>query len=117
MKNNKYYNSRVKVTDSNGKIHKFKDNELVLKRLNQFNGWMCSLGVDWLHINRSGSITGVCGQPTLTPMLNFYSTNFKQEFTPEINYTLCTKESCWCGTEVNMKKFKYNTKVIPILNV
>ena len=106
LKNNKYYKSKVHVLDSNGKKHKLADTEIALQRLNQFKGWHCSLGVDWMHINRSGTFSGSCGQSIFTPSLNFYSPTFADEFSPLSQYVICTKDSCWCGSEVNMKKYK-----------
>jgi MoaA/NifB/PqqE/SkfB family radical SAM enzyme len=117
FKNNKHYRSKVKVIDDNGKKHKFGDNEILLRKLNQFYGWECSVGVDWVHIHRSGNISGTCGQVLFGNDVNydFYSADFENEFKPTISFTKCTQLACWCGIETTMKKFKVdNAKVIPI---
>ena len=118
LKNNKYFNSKVRVIDGAGKKHKLGDNEITLKKLNQFKDWHCSVGVDWVHITRQGAISGTCGQVLYGEVsnYNFYSENFETEFKPIIKYTICTQVSCWCGSETNMKKYKAidSKKIIPI---
>jgi MoaA/NifB/PqqE/SkfB family radical SAM enzyme len=117
FKNNKHYRSKVKVIDDRGKSHNFHDNEILLKKINQFNGWKCSVGVDWVHISRQGEISGTCGQIPFGELsyFNFYSENFESEFKPVLQYSTCANVACWCGIETNMKKYKIdNKKVIPI---
>jgi organic radical activating enzyme len=108
FKNNKHYLSKVKVIDDAGKKHKFKDNEILARQLNHFNGWMCSLGINWVHIPRNGKISGTCGQiPYDTEKeYNFYSETFEIDFDPMISHTTCKVESCDCGIETVMPKYK-----------
>jgi len=117
LKNNKHYISKPKVVDDKGKTHKFKDNEVLLRKLNNFYGWDCSVGVDWVVIPRNGNITGTCGQLLYgqDAYYNFYSENFAEEFQPQIQYAKCNQLECVCGIETIMPKFKSNNKkVIPI---
>jgi NADH pyrophosphatase NudC (nudix superfamily) len=116
-KNNKHYLSKVKVVDDKGKTHKFSDNEILLRKLNAFSGWSCNVGVDWVHIARSGEISGTCGQLLygLEKNYNFYSDTFKTDFAPNIVPAICNKVACLCNIETVMKKQKINTKkIIPI---
>ena len=100
------------------KTHKFKDNEVLLRRLNNFHGWECSVGVNWIHIGMDGTISGTCGQLPYSKQQNFnlYSNDFVTTFVPKIIPTICTKTSCLCSIETNMpkKKLSSTTKVIPI---
>jgi hypothetical protein len=117
LKNNKHYFSKVRVQDELGKIHKFSDNEVLLKKLNHFYDWSCSLGVNWLHIPRDGKISGTCGQTVFNsnPPYNFYSPTFSKDFNPVLKNTTCKMTMCTCGIETVMPKFKVDkTKVIPI---
>jgi hypothetical protein len=118
LKNNKHYISRVKVVDDQGKTHKLKDNEVLLKKLNNFYDWNCGLGVDWVSISRTGRISGTCGQLLYgeDKHYNFYSDNFLEEFQPNIQYAKCTQTACTCGIETIMPKFKDpdSKKIIPI---
>jgi organic radical activating enzyme len=115
IKNNKYFNSKVRVVDSTGKKHKLVDNEITLKRLNQFKGWRCSVGVDFIHINRSGVFACLSKQSFFPPGINFYSDNFTNEFSPVLEYVVCNKDNCWDHGESNMKKYKTSdSKIIPI---
>lgn len=110
LKNNKYYVSRVKVTDSLGKKHNLKENEIILKNLNEFTGWKCNVGIDWIVINMDGTMSGTCGQTlfNLNRNFNFYTEDLTHVFSPELVPSVCTRFKCNCTLESNMKK------VIPI---
>jgi pyruvate-formate lyase-activating enzyme len=118
LKNNRHYISRVRVVDDAGKTHKLKDNEVLLRKLNNFYDWNCGLGVDWVSISRTGRISGTCGQLLYgeDKHYNFYSDNFLEEFQPNIQYAKCTQTACTCGIETIMPKFKDpdSKKIIPI---
>ena len=107
-KNNKYYKSRVIVVDDKNKKHKFKDNQLLLERMNSFYGWECNLGVDWIAIDHNGDIQGLCGQNPYEAKekYNFRCENFTKEFYPEIKPTICKNLTCNCVAETNMSKKK-----------
>ena len=117
-RHNKYYVSKIKVIDSKNKTHKFKDNEVLLKRLNNFHGWECSVGVNWIHVGMDGTISGTCGQLLYGNSQNFnlYSDTFMKDFAPNIVPAICTKTSCVCSIETNMPKKQISSanRVIPI---
>ena len=108
FKTNKSYRSKVKVVDNKNKIHSFKDNELILKRLNNFKDWECNVGVDWISIKSNGQISGICGNGLYEEgkVYNICDTNFKSQFSPKITPTICRQECCWCLFETNMSKRK-----------
>ena len=118
LKNNKYYRSIVKVTDKFGKKHRLQDNEILLNRMNNFYGWECSLGVNWVNISSIGEISGTCGQKIYSKEFryNLYDQNFKDKFNPLITATICEKSECVCTIETVMPKEKldHTKKIIPI---
>jgi organic radical activating enzyme len=117
-RHNKYYRSTVTAVDENGSKYKLQDNEILLKRLNNFYGWECSLGVNWVHISSSGVITGTCNQFLYGTdyHFNLYNPNFNEEFKPNIVPTICKKSACVCNIETVMPKKKPTNikRVIPI---
>lgn len=117
-RNNKYYRSSVTATDSNNKKHKLQDNEILLRRLNNFYGWECSVGVNWVNVAMTGEIAGTCNQTLYGNdfSYNLYDDDFIEKFNPEIKPAICSKTSCVCSVETVMPKQKINTskKVIPI---
>lgn len=118
FKNNKHYISNVKIKDTLGKTYKFKDNEVVLKKLNYFTGWSCSVGVNWVHIANNGTISGTCNQLLYGEQkyYNLYSASFEQDFNPKIVNSVCSQIGCWCNIETVMPKHKLELtkKIIPI---
>jgi organic radical activating enzyme len=115
---NKYYINKVTVIDPKGKKHRIQDNELLLKRRNNFYGWECSIGVNWLNINMNGQLGGTCEQ---TPYggfekYNLYDPDFATKFKPNFVPSICSKTKCLCSPEINMPKRNLGVtkKVIPI---
>jgi MoaA/NifB/PqqE/SkfB family radical SAM enzyme len=118
FKNNKSYRSSVKVVDENNKTHRVGDHEIVMKRLNNFKGWSCNLGVDWIAIKMDGTVSGICSNGLFTnnQTFNLNDNTFIEQFHPIIKPTICQQLECWCMFEANMPKHKLNTtkKIIPI---
>jgi len=105
---NKSYRSNVKVVDSEGKKHSFKDNEIILRRLNIFRDWECDVGVDWIAVKADGTVSGICGNGLYADgkTYNLNDIEFKKKFSPTVVPTLCKQDCCWCGFETNMPKRK-----------
>jgi hypothetical protein len=118
FRNNKYYRSKVTVFDENNKKHNFKDNEIILKKLNHYKGWNCSVGVDWVHVGMNGTINGTCGQILYGEKENYNlrDKDFPLKFFPIIRSAVCDQHICWCSIETVMPKYidKNNKKIIPI---
>jgi MoaA/NifB/PqqE/SkfB family radical SAM enzyme len=117
LRNNKSYRSSVKVIDSNNKTHKVKDQDIVLNRLNNFFGWECNVGVDWIAVKANGTVSGICGNGLFSNVekFNIFNEDFVEKFQPTITPTICQTTSCWCMFEANMPKRKITeNKVIPI---
>jgi MoaA/NifB/PqqE/SkfB family radical SAM enzyme len=109
---NKSFRSAVKVKDTDNKWHKVKDSYIVLERLNNFMGWECTVGVNWIAIKHDGTVSGICGNGLFenNERYNIFSDDFTEKFNPIIKNTICNIEQCWCLYEANMPK----RKVIPI---
>jgi MoaA/NifB/PqqE/SkfB family radical SAM enzyme len=119
LRNNKSYMSKVSVVDENNKRHKVSDEEVVISRLNNFKGWQCDLGVEWIAIKMDGSVAGICGNGLFADKAtyNVLDEDFAEQFQPVIEPTVCEQNECWCMFEANMPKRKIDNntkKTIPI---
>ena len=114
---NKYYISKVTVTDRQGRRHRFNENEILLRKMNNFYGWECSVGINWVDIRSDGMISGTCGQLLYGEdnHYNLYDADFAVKFQPVIQSSICTQTQCVCNIETVMpKKYTGNKKIIPI---
>lgn len=112
FKNNKSYRSKVTVKDTKNKIHKVGDQMILLERLNNFKGWECTVGVNWIAVKTNGTVSAICGNGLYSDNLKFniFEKTFIEQFQPTIQPAVCNTEQCWCMFEANMPK----RKVIPI---
>lgn len=112
FKNNKSYRSNPKVVTDKGKTIRVKENQILLDRLNNFKGWECNAGIDWISVKVDGTLSAICGNElyNLTDKFNLYESGFIEKFNPKIIPTTCNRDGCWCLFETNMSK----RKVIPI---
>lgn len=108
-KTNKTYQSKVIIIDDQSRKKSVKDNELLLKRMNNFEGWQCNVGVDWIAVKSNGQLSGICGNSLYddTSTYNIHDKDFKDKFSPTIVPTVCQQKNCWCIFEINMPKRKY----------
>jgi len=104
----------VKGVDVNGKEQSYGFNDLLSQRNNEFKGWDCNVGVDWIAVHADGTVSGICrnGLYKDGKTYNIFDLNFKEQFNPSITSSICTTDRCWCIFEVNMPK----RKIIPILS-
>ncbi len=115
-RSNKSYKSKVKVIDTNNKKHSFEDNEILRRvfteessrKLNNFKGWECDVGVHWIAIKSNGQISGICNNGLYDEgkTYNLNDVDFKTTFRPKITPTICEQAACWCGFETDMPKRK-----------
>jgi organic radical activating enzyme len=115
FKNNKHPSDNTTAIFSNGNRKFVKPNWIILQKLNNFKDWVCNLGVDSLAISKTGELTGSCNETlyNIDTRYNLYQLDFVEKFNPEIKPVVCTKESCWCQPEANLRKYK----VIPLVPV
>lgn len=104
--NNKHTILKTSVINEEGQKINVKNNEIILKKINNFYGWDCNLGIDSLFIDKDGNLTGACGNNLydLDFRYNIRSENFIENFSPMLQSTTCTKISCWCQPESNLNK-------------
>jgi len=76
--------------------------------LNNFEGWMCNIGIENINIQKDGKITGTCGNKMYgeDKFYNLYDSNFVDEFNPQLVPSVCEKSKCWCQPEMLMTKWK-----------
>jgi organic radical activating enzyme len=112
LRYNKHKILRTSVTLQNHKIVKVKNNEIVLRKLNHFKGWLCNLGIDSVFIDKTGKLTGACRNNLYhsDSQYNLYDADFKNIFSPTLQPTLCNTNECQCQPESNLSKHK----IIPI---
>jgi len=119
FRNNPSPRMSPKVVYENKKTKSVKDNHIILERMNNFNGWDCNLGIDWLAIKIDGTLSGTCTNPLYKDpkSYNLYDLDFTEKFNPVITSSICKQTGCWCGFECAMPKKRIaDTKqtIIPI---
>ena len=99
---------KTKVTYDDKSTKKVDRNFLSVNDLNNFEGWMCNIGLENINIQKSGRITGVCGNLVYGEQqyYNLYDPKFTEVFNPKLIPTVCTKNKCWCQPEMLMTKWK-----------
>jgi hypothetical protein len=92
--------------DDDTKIKTKNEQYFVLNMMNQFNGWSCNLGVNYLFIDRKGSLTGACKQKLygLDHYYNINDLNFSEIFSPIITSIVCEQQFCMCPGETALTK-------------
>jgi len=117
LKNNIKHKSKTQVVDENNKVYNVNEQTLSINRMNNFSGWECSLGVNWLAVCNDGVISGLCGNGlySTNEKFNLYDLEFKDKFHPAITSTICKQQSCSCIFELKQTKRKVsNAQIIPI---
>lgn len=99
---------KTKLIYSDGSKQRIERNYLSTNDLNNFEGWMCNIGIEVINIQKDGKITGTCGNLVYgeDKFYNLYDSNFVETFNPKLVPSLCTKKHCWCQPEMLMTKWK-----------
>lgn len=97
-----------KVVLANGKTKKIDRNWISVNGLNNFEGWMCNIGIENINIQKDGIITGTCLEIPFGEenYYNIYDKDFSKNFNPTLQPVKCTKTGCYCQPEMLMNKFK-----------
>lgn len=120
LRYNKNYVSKPIIVTSDKQKIKVSDNFILVNKLNNFYGWQCNLGVDWISISDTGGISGFCPNTPYNELTtyNLYDVKFVEKFQPIIAPVICSQAKCLCVFDTNMPKIKINDKkFIPIQNV
>jgi organic radical activating enzyme len=106
LANNKHIILKTEVVSEDGTVIPVGNNEIVLKKMNNFYGWDCNLGIDSIFIDNFGNITGACRNNlyNLGFQYNIKDDNFIEQFNPKLTTTTCANISCWCQPESNLIK-------------
>jgi organic radical activating enzyme len=99
---------KTKAIFSDNSKKRVERNYFSTNDLNDFKGWMCNIGIENINIQKSGQITGVCGNFLYGEQqhYNLYDPKFTEIFNPQLVPSRCTKTGCWCQPEILMTKWK-----------
>lgn len=113
FKHNKHKVEKIKVRFENGTTKKVKPNWLMVTESNHFKGWLCNIGIDYVLIEKDGTITGPCYSKlfNLNFYFNLYQSDFLTVFSPQLERERCNIDICPCQPATNLKKF---IPVVPI---
>lgn len=93
----------LKLINNKGQYRTSTPNELRLAGKNTWKGWLCSVGINAMHIDLSGDVWGatcrVGGQ-----IGSIYDSPFKILDVPL--WTKCTKDMCGCTADIRLPKVK-----------
>lgn len=105
------------IFDDGSKKTITNEHYFILNRLNNFFGWQCTIGTNFLSITREGYLSGTC-RVKLYGLDDYYNINdplLAEKFNPILQTVTCDKTACLCGGETVISKWKTNNKkVIPI---
>lgn len=117
---NRSYHVNTVLVKENGTYEHVSENHILINKLNNFKGWQCNLGIDWINIASTGHITGYCPNQIYNTdtVYNLFDSDFKEKFDPVIAPVICEQNSCICVLDTNMPKKKVSNinykKVITI---
>ena len=92
---------------SNGeKVNVKADHYFIMNMLNRFEGWSCSVGINFLNINREGYLQGTCQQTLygLDFKYNINDADFAEKFKPTLQNVTCQQKMCLCAGETVINK-------------
>lgn len=99
---------KTKVIFDDGSKEKVERNYFSINDLNNFEGWMCNVGIESINIKADGKLTGTCNNRLFDENIfyNLYDPKFTEKFNPQLVPTVCEKSKCWCQPEMLMTKWK-----------
>lgn len=93
----------LKLINNKGQHTRTTPNELRLAGKNTWKGWLCSVGINAMHIDLVGDVWGstcrVGGK-----LGSIYDSTFKISDVP--SWTKCTKDMCGCVADIRLPKVK-----------
>jgi organic radical activating enzyme len=101
--------NKITMTFDNGEKDTTRNpNYFMLNMMNKFEGWKCNLGINYLYIDRKGTISGTCKQKLygLDYYHNINDIDFAEKFTPAIDPVICEQKICMCSGEAALTKTK-----------
>ncbi len=106
----KIFNNIPSITatfDDGKKIKTKNEHYFIVNLLNNFQGWQCNLGINFLFIDRNGNLTGTCKQKLFG--LDYYYNINDSEFIDKFNVqsitpVTCEQRLCLCPAETAISK-------------
>ncbi len=91
----------VIVVDKKGQFQTYSTEELMSKKLNNFEGWLCAAGTESLHISHYGLV-----QLAACNINGIQGNIYKDDIQLPKDWVRCTKKSCMCGGDMQIRKAK-----------
>lgn len=88
----------LRAYNSTGQFSDFSTDDLVGKRLNYFEGWLCGVGTENLFVNMDGEIFGASCK------VGGKLGNIYEDFTIPESWLACTHKLCSCGADLFIPK-------------
>lgn len=99
------------ITWEDGTYSPYSSFAVISKKLNNFFGWECNLGVDRVNVQRDGALQGACGETKVhgNNYFKIHDIDFVEKFTSSvIKPVKCSMLTCGCKTEMRITKHKLN---------
>jgi organic radical activating enzyme len=97
-KPNTQYSSKMRVTFSDSTVEVDLAHSLIAKKITNFFGWKCSIGIDYLNISYDKVYRGQCRQGGIVQSI-YDPIKFQD------SYVTCFKNKCDCATDYHETKF------------
>ena len=94
----------LRAYDENSHFSDFSTDDLVGKRLNAFEGWLCGAGTESLYVNMDGEIFGASCK------MGGKLGNIYEDFDIPEKWVTCSFKLCTCGADLY-----YSTHRWPLL--
>ena len=103
--------TQATITWDNGTNTPYTSFAIISKKLNNFYGWECNLGVDRVNVQRDGTLQGACGELKIygNNYFKIHDVDFVEKFTASVIKPIrCSMITCSCKSEVRITKRKLN---------
>lgn len=98
-KHNHIYPNQLEITYNDLSTSVTTPQDLYLNKLNNFLGWKCEIGIDFLHIFHTDIYRGLCKQDGIIGNILDPDSGFLSK------PTTCLKNSCFCRADIGIKKY------------
>ncbi len=101
--------SMTAVFDNGEEVKTKNEHYFIVNLLNKFYGWECSLGINFLFIDRTGNLSGTCKQKLfgLDYYYNINDPDFVSKFSiQKLEPVICQQKMCLCTGETVISKRK-----------
>ncbi len=89
----------VIMVNRKGHFQAFSTEEMLSKKLNQFEGWLCAAGTESLHINQDGYV-----QLAACKIGGLFGNIYNDKIQLPSDWVTCDKKACMCGGDMQIRK-------------